>query len=112
MRRYPRIMTWFMVVLLLGGMLLGGHTGLSADNSEKSTEAGIRAAVISVPLVIYDQSHSRVRSGGDLSLSGWVVMPAMGFHRIAASGYSVRTFCHSFNPLESTLVSLDCQLQI
>ncbi|MGH2270522.1 hypothetical protein ACQ9LF_01845 [Anaerohalosphaeraceae bacterium U12dextr] len=101
-----------MAVLLPGGILLSGHTGPLTDNSEKSTEAGIRAAMVTVSLVMYDQSHSRVRSGGDLSLSGWVVMPAMGFHRIAVSGYSVRTFCHSFNPLESTLISLDCQLQI
>ncbi|MEN6309588.1 MAG: hypothetical protein ABFD91_17710 [Anaerohalosphaeraceae bacterium] len=112
MRQYPRMMTWFMVVLLLGGMLLGGHIGPLTDNSEKSTEAGIRAAVVSVPLVIYDQSHSRVRTGGDLSLSGWFGLPVIGLYRMPILGYFCRTFSHSSNSLESTLISLDCRLQI
>lgn len=112
MRRYSRMMIWLMAVLLPCGMLLGGHTGPSAQRTDEVLESGICSGIISIPLVVYDQAQLRVRSGGELSLSGWVVMPVMGFQRIASTGYSVRTFYHSYNPLESTLVSLDCQLQI
>lgn len=112
MRRYSRIMIWFMAVLLPCGMLLGGHTGPSAQRSDEVSESGICTAVISIPLVVYDQSQLRIRSGGELSLSGWVVVPVMGFHRTAVSGCSVRTLSPSFHLRESTLVSLDCQLQI
>jgi len=105
-------MIWFMVVLLPCGMLLGGHADSMTDNSEKRTEAGIRAAMVTVSLVMYDQSHSRVRSGGDFSLSGWIMMPAIGFARKLVSCDLVHPCCHSLYPLESTLISLDCQLQI
>lgn len=99
-----------MALLLLGGILLGGNMGPLTDKSHKASESGIRSSVISILLVVYDQSHCRVRISGELSLSGWLGIPPASFHRV--QGYLARTFCHSFNPLESTLVSLDCQLQI